>query len=197
MNHCLCPPQKWRCLRSVRTLWKQVSHQARQRRSAAQSSLCSQQEGAYSLDLLIGDNALDVPLIWPLGAVAVSHQSADDSSTGLTAINALFRPKPEIVHLQRTPGRRPLSAVSVLFTALALAPLLLLYLMLSSVGANLKVRKSSCMKNFRLSTHKGCANKCQLIVECLQTSSRGFVWQMPCNASFAVLHAGPCLILLH
>ena len=97
------------------------------------------QDGAYSVDVLIGDNALDVPVIWPLGTVAVSHHASDESQTGLTAIDALFRPKPEIVHLQRTPGPRPLSVVSVFFTALALAPLLLLYLMLSSVGANLKV----------------------------------------------------------
>lgn len=95
------------------------------------------QDGAYSMDVLIGDNALDVPVIWPLGTVAVSHHTSDESQTGLT--EALFRPKPEIVHLQRTPGQRPLSVVSVFFTALALAPLLLLYLMLSSVGANLKV----------------------------------------------------------
>ena len=97
------------------------------------------QDGAYSMDVLIGDNALDVPVIWPLGTVAVSHHTSDESHTGLTAIDALFRPKPEIVHLQRTPGQRPLSIVSVFFTALALAPLLLLYMMLSSVGANLKV----------------------------------------------------------
>ena len=97
------------------------------------------QDGAHSLDVLIGDNALDVPVIWPLGTVAVSHHTSDDSQTGLTAIDALLRPKPEIVHLQRTQGPRPLSIVSVFFTALALAPLLLLYLMLSSVGANLKV----------------------------------------------------------
>ena len=97
------------------------------------------QDGAYSMDVLIGDNALDVPVIWPLGTVAVSHHTSDESQTGLTAIDALFRPKPEIVHLQRTPGQRPLSIVSVFFTALALAPLLLLYMMLSSVGANLKV----------------------------------------------------------
>ena len=101
--------------------------------------LCMYQDGAYSMDLLIGDNALDVPVIWPLGTVAVSHQADEGAETGLTAINAFFGPKPEIVHLQRTPGRRPPSAVSVLFTVLALAPLLLLYTMLSSVGANLKV----------------------------------------------------------
>lgn len=102
------------------------------------------QDGAYSMDVLIGDNALDVPVIWPLGTVAVSHHTSDESQTGLTAIDALFRPKPEIVHLQRTPGQRPLSVVSVFFTALALAPLLLLYLMLTSVGANLKVSSTAC-----------------------------------------------------
>lgn len=102
------------------------------------------QDGAYNMDVLIGDNALDVPVIWPLGTVAVSHQSSDESQTSLTALDALFRPKPDIVHLQRTPGPRPLSAVSVFFTALALAPLLLLYLMLSAVGANLKVSSIAC-----------------------------------------------------
>ena len=80
-----------------------------------------------------------MPVIWPLGTVAASFQSSENSQTGLTAVNALFRAKPDIVHLQRVAGRRPASAVSILFTALALAPLLLLYVMLSSVGANLKV----------------------------------------------------------
>ncbi|KAL3162543.1 proteasome regulatory particle base subunit [Trebouxia sp. C0010 RCD-2024] len=96
------------------------------------------QDGAYSMDVLIGDNALDVPVIWPLGTVAVSHHSSDEPQTGLAATEALFRPKPEIVHIGRAPGKRPLSVVSMLFTGLALAPLGLLYLMLSSVGANLK-----------------------------------------------------------
>lgn len=91
------------------------------------------------MDVLIGDHALDVPVMWPLGTVAVSHHSSDESQTGLTAIDAFFRPKPEIVHIERAAGQRPPSIVSLLFTALALAPLLLLYLMLSSVGANLKV----------------------------------------------------------
>lgn len=92
------------------------------------------------MDLVIGDSAIDVPVQWALGTVAVSHQGGDDSSqSSLTAINALFQPKPEIVHIQRTPGRRPHSVVSVLFTALALAPLGLLYVMLSSLGANIKV----------------------------------------------------------
>lgn len=91
------------------------------------------------MDVLIGDNALDVPVIWPLGTVAVSHSSSDEPQTGLAAIEAMFRPKPEIVHIERAPGKRPPSVVSMLFTGLALAPLGLLYLMLSSVGANLKV----------------------------------------------------------
>ena len=102
-------------------------------------NVCCGQDGAYSLDLLIGDNALDVPVIWRIGTVAASFQSSENSQTGLAAVNALFKAKPEIVHLQRVPGRRPASVVSILFTALALAPLLLLYVMLQSVGANLKV----------------------------------------------------------
>lgn len=98
------------------------------------------QDGTYSMDLLIGDSAIDVPIQWALGTVAVSHQGGDDNSqSSLTAISAMFQPKPEIVHIQRTPGRRPLSIVSLLFTGLALAPLALLAVMLSSVGANLKV----------------------------------------------------------
>lgn len=99
------------------------------------------------MDLLIGDSAIDVPIQWALGAVAISHQAGDDSSqSSLTAITALFQPKPEIVHLQRVPGRRPPSAVSVLFTALVLAPLGLLFYMLSSVGANLKVSNPSVLE---------------------------------------------------
>ena len=98
------------------------------------------QDGSYSLDVLIGDQAIDVPIKWSLGNVAVSHQATEGSNQlSTSATDALYQPKPEIVHLQRVPGRRPPSAVSVLFTGLALAPLLLLFVMLSSVGANLKV----------------------------------------------------------
>lgn len=97
------------------------------------------QDGTYSIDLLIGDSAIDVPVQWALGTVAVSHQDSDDrSQLSLTATHALFQAKPEIVHIHRVPGRRPPSVVSVLFTLLALAPLLLLFVMLSSIGANLK-----------------------------------------------------------
>ena len=109
------------------------------------------------MDLLIGDSAIDVPIQWALGTVAISHQAGDDSSqSSLTAINALFQPKPEIVHLQRIPGRRPPSAVSVLFTALALAPLGLLFYMLSSVGANLKVSNPSELQSGHVPRHSPC-----------------------------------------
>ena len=92
------------------------------------------------MELLVGDQAIDVPVKWSLGTVAVSHQNTDSSDQlRLSGSDSLYKPKPEIVHLQRVPGRRPPSAVSVLFTGLALLPLLLLFAMLSSVGANIKV----------------------------------------------------------
>ena len=94
--------------------------------------------------MLIGDRAMGTPVRWHVASVTVTHQSSDDVQAMLKpsateAVQAQFKVKPEIVHLQRAPGKRPPQAVSILFTILALLPLPLLFHMLQLAGANVKV----------------------------------------------------------
>ena len=87
---------------------------------------------------------MGTPVRWHVASVTVTHQSSDDVQAMLKpsateAVQAQFKVKPEIVHLQRAPGKRPPQAVSILFTILALLPLPLLFHMLQLAGANVKV----------------------------------------------------------
>ena len=100
------------------------------------------------MELLIGDKAIGSPVRWHLTTVTVSYQANEDgpqsalpsAASATAALQAHFKPKPEIVHVQRAPGESPPKAISLLFTGLSLLPLLLLFHMLQLAGANLKVK---------------------------------------------------------
>ncbi len=55
------------------------------------------------------------------------------------AIDALFQPLPEIVHMHRAPERRAPAVVSLLFTLVVVAPLGAFVVLAVRAGANLKV----------------------------------------------------------
>lgn len=57
-----------------------------------------------------------------------------------SALDAAFRPKPEITHQHRQPERRAPAVVSLFFSLVALAPLAAFLLVALQLGANLKVR---------------------------------------------------------
>ncbi len=96
------------------------------------------------MTLSVGDEALAEALVWPLGAVSVSHAPAGEGTAAPTqpppsaaALEAAR--KPPIQHMFRQPDKRPPAVVSLAFAALSATPLLFLLVRLSQIGVNLKV----------------------------------------------------------
>ncbi|XP_062570378.1 dolichyl-diphosphooligosaccharide--protein glycosyltransferase subunit 2-like [Saccostrea cucullata] len=89
--------------------------------------------GKYSMELIIGDAVIENPFSWVIGEVnlnfpegqAPKQKSADR-----------YAKKPEIKHMFREPEKRPPAAVSTVFTALVLAPVLILVLLWIKIGIN-------------------------------------------------------------
>lgn len=100
------------------------------------------QGGAFAAALLLGDAGAAAPLEWALGEVTVRHPPLEDGSQPAAgparAVDSLYAPLPEIVHLHRKPEKRAPSAVALVFTAAAAAPLAALLAGLAAVGANVK-----------------------------------------------------------
>ena len=70
------------------------------------------------------------------------HPRAPDAQPAtqqLRVIDAMYRPKPEIVHMHRKPEKRAPQAVSLLFTVAAVAPMFVFVQLALRSGANLKV----------------------------------------------------------
>ncbi|KAM8945640.1 dolichyl-diphosphooligosaccharide--protein glycosyltransferase subunit 2 [Pelodytes ibericus] len=91
--------------------------------------------GTYTLYLIIGDATLENPILWNMADVVIKFPE-EDSPTPIQSKN-LFTPKPDIQHLFREPEKRPPTVVSNTFTALVLAPLLLLFILWIKIGANI------------------------------------------------------------
>jgi len=105
---------------------------------ATQAKNFRQLGGLYSLELLVSDALIDNPIRWKLGEVnlqlAVDSASASPSSDELKA--ALYSAKPEIKHLFRPAEPVPPQIVSLVFSALSAAPLLLLFILWLKIGFN-------------------------------------------------------------
>lgn len=86
--------------------------------------------GNYQLELIIGDSVISNPIRWNLGALEAKLGNPEPSESQTRG------PKPEIKHLFRPAEKRPPQAVSMLFTGLAAAPLLLLVILWLKLGIN-------------------------------------------------------------
>ncbi|XP_043946153.1 dolichyl-diphosphooligosaccharide--protein glycosyltransferase subunit 2 isoform X2 [Protopterus annectens] len=91
--------------------------------------------GVYSLHLIIGDATLENPVLWNVADVVMKFPE-EDAPAPVQSKN-LFVPKLEINHLFREPEKRPPTVVSNTFTALVVAPLLLLLILWIKLGANI------------------------------------------------------------
>ncbi|XP_053573186.1 dolichyl-diphosphooligosaccharide--protein glycosyltransferase subunit 2 isoform X2 [Bombina bombina] len=91
--------------------------------------------GTYTLYLIIGDATLENPILWNMADVVIKFPEEDAPSP--VQSKSLFTPKPDIQHLFREPEKRPPTVVSNTFTALVLAPLLLLLILWLKIGANI------------------------------------------------------------
>ncbi|EFN54670.1 hypothetical protein CHLNCDRAFT_135274 [Chlorella variabilis] len=100
------------------------------------------QSGAYDATLLVGDTRSAQPVQWSLGEVQVLHPPLDDGSqpegAAYRAMDRLFTPLPEILHMHRKPERRAPAIVSLVFTLLAAAPVVLYVGVALQLGGNLK-----------------------------------------------------------
>lgn len=86
--------------------------------------------GTYQLELIIGDSVISNPIRWNLGALEAKLGNPESPQSQIRG------PKPEIKHLFRAAEKRPPQAVSMLFTGLAAAPLLLLVVLWLKLGIN-------------------------------------------------------------
>ncbi|CAL8470839.1 g10381 [Coccomyxa elongata] len=121
------------------------------------------QGGLFDATLSIGDVALAEALVWPLGAVSVSHAPAGEGTAAPgqpppTAAQLQSAPKPEIQHMFRQPDKRPPAVVSLAFAALSATPLLFLAIRLSQLGVNIKGFPSGTAATYALAFHGGLAS---------------------------------------
>jgi len=89
--------------------------------------------GAYQLHLLVGDAVVANPVSWHVADVQLSFP--EDSKASAEATSGVG-PKPEIRHLFREPEKRPPPAVSTVFTALCVAPVLIMLIGWLKIGVN-------------------------------------------------------------
>lgn len=91
------------------------------------------QSGSFALSLFLGDTVVSNPIVYDLGQLNVKLASLTD----VTDVPASTRaPKPEIHHLFREPESRPPQTVSLFFTGLVAAPILLLFVLWFKIGIN-------------------------------------------------------------
>ncbi|GJQ86544.1 hypothetical protein Trydic_g10444 [Trypoxylus dichotomus] len=86
--------------------------------------------GIFKMELILGDAIMSNPIRWNLGTVEVNLPTPEPTKT------VKLGPKPELKHLFRKPDKRPPHFVSMLFTALAVSPLLLLLILWLKIGIN-------------------------------------------------------------
>ncbi|XP_073462625.1 dolichyl-diphosphooligosaccharide--protein glycosyltransferase subunit 2 isoform X1 [Aquarana catesbeiana] len=91
--------------------------------------------GTYTLFLMVGDATLENPILWNMADLVIKFPE-EDAPTPMQS-KSLFTPKPDIQHLFREPEKRPPNVVSTTFTALVLAPLLLLFILWIKIGVNI------------------------------------------------------------
>lgn len=84
----------------------------------------------FSIELILGDFAMVNPLRWVLGNIDINLGKSE------SVRGPLKGPKAEIKHLFRQAEKRPPSTVSLVFTLLTAAPLLLLLILWLNIGIN-------------------------------------------------------------
>lgn len=87
--------------------------------------------GSYEIELIIGDSVMSNSLRWVLGVIEAKLSPPLPDKAGSRGV------KPEIKHLFRPADKRPPQVVSMFFSALAAAPLLLLLILWGKIGVNI------------------------------------------------------------
>jgi len=93
------------------------------------------QNGTFTVELLVGDAFLQNPSQWNIGSLQVTFPS-DAHAVPQSPFSAL----PEIKHIFRVPEKRPLKIISLAFTGAVLGiPALILFIGLLRVGAGISL----------------------------------------------------------
>lgn len=88
--------------------------------------------GDYDIEVIVGDAALQAPILWKVGTVSLSFTSKPETKPNP------FQPLPEIKHVFRPAEPRPAQSVSSAFTLAVFAPVLVLLGLLAKVGINFR-----------------------------------------------------------
>ncbi|KFB36663.1 AGAP007638-PA-like protein [Anopheles sinensis] len=95
--------------------------------------------GLYELRLIVGDALLSNSFQWYLADVELKFPATETAAGKQGTVGAGFRqPLPEIEHQFRVPEKRPARFVSDLFTALCVAPLVILFALWAKLGVNVR-----------------------------------------------------------
>jgi len=98
------------------------------------------QEGEWSVEAILGDNSLPEPISIDLGTFSVDMQSTEEARMSLKQVSSeKYSPERLIEHTFREPDSRPPTVISLVFTAVTLAPLLILVVMWPLYGVNFKL----------------------------------------------------------
>lgn len=99
--------------------------------------------GKYIVSLIVGDSVISNPFNWKIGAVKLTFPSTSSENlhkgvpkSQAPWLKAVYEKKDEIVHLFRTPEKRPAQVVSDAFSILVLAPLIVLFGLWAKIGIN-------------------------------------------------------------
>lgn len=94
--------------------------------------------GMYTLNLIVGDQAIENPFIWKLCWVKFTlAKKATETTEKASWMETYYEPKPEIRHVFRPQEKRPPTVVSDTFSILALLPVLILAILWLKLGVNL------------------------------------------------------------
>ncbi|VVC41475.1 Dolichyl-diphosphooligosaccharide--protein glycosyltransferase subunit Swp1 [Cinara cedri] len=88
----------------------------------------------YSMDLIIGDFLLKKTIVWQFCDIKLKFPE----TAFVPSVQFFYKPKKLISHTFREPETRPHQFVSLLFTALSLLPLLILFVLWARLGVNIK-----------------------------------------------------------
>lgn len=98
------------------------------------TSVFSAKAGEYELSLLIGDAFIENSFWWKLGKLQIRFSK----DAVFSEPESPFEPKPTITWTFREPEKRPSKFISSTFTGIVLFPILIFFIGLIRVGANIK-----------------------------------------------------------
>uniref|UniRef100_A0A182RFP5 Dolichyl-diphosphooligosaccharide--protein glycosyltransferase subunit 2 n=1 Tax=Anopheles funestus TaxID=62324 RepID=A0A182RFP5_ANOFN len=105
----------------------------------ARASDFGHKSGLYEVRLIVGDALLSNSFQWHLADLELKFAVSEGQQQSASADAASSRkPLPEIVHQFRAPEKRPPRFVSDLFTALCIAPIVILFGLWAKLGVNVK-----------------------------------------------------------